>query len=83
MGACVIRHAIKLLLETDSVDWAKTVQQNLSRQRNCEVSLSETVDYVLQLHWKKTLKRMMDQRHVERFGEGLKGSKLIRPKVRA
>jgi hypothetical protein len=74
-----MKHAVTLWLETDSVDWFKTVAANLSRQRKREVSLSEAVDYVSQMHWKKTIQRMVDQKHADKVGDRLKGSRLVRP----
>jgi|GEM_PF-4586804 len=76
-----MKHAITLLLSTDAIDWAKTVQKNLARQRNCEVSLSEAFDYISQSHWKKTLKRMIDQKHADKVQDRLKGTKLVRPSI--
>lgn len=78
-----MKHKITLFLETDSIDWFKTVAANLSRQRKRLVSLSEAVDYVSQSHWKKTIQRMVDQKHADKVQDRLNGSKLIRPKVSA
>jgi hypothetical protein len=74
-----VKHVIQLVLETDSIDWFKTIAANLSRQRKRDVSLSEAVDYVSQSHWKKTIQKMVDQKHADKVGDRLKGSKLIRP----
>lgn len=76
-----MKHATTLLLDTDTRDWLKTVASNLSRQRNTEVTMSEACELVCRLHWKKTMKRLADQRHVEKYGAALKGTKLIRPRV--
>ena len=72
-----MKHKITLFLETDTIDWFKTVAANLSRQRNREVTLSETVDYVSQSHWRKTVRRIMDERDAQRM-DRLKGTKLLK-----
>jgi len=72
-----VKHKITLFLETDTIDWFKTVAANLSRQRNREVTLSETVDYVSQSHWRKTVRRIMDERDAQRM-DRLKGTKLLK-----
>jgi hypothetical protein len=76
-----MKHAVTLMLETDSVDWFKIVAANLSRQRKREVTISEAVDYVSKSHWSKTMKRMVDQKHADKVGDRLKGTKLIRARA--
>ena len=78
-GVSVIKHTIQLILETDTIDWARKVQIGLSRQRNREVTLSEAFDYISQSHWKKHVQRLVDQKHADKVGDRLKGTKLIRP----
>jgi hypothetical protein len=74
-----VKHVVQLILETDNIDFAKGVAQQLSRQRKRDVSVSEAVDFIIALYWKKTLKRMADQKFADRVGDKLKGTKLVRP----
>lgn len=78
-GPVRVKHIANLILETDNIDFARGVAAQLSRQRNREVSLSEAVDFIISMYWKKTVKRMMDQRHADKIGDRLKGTKLVRP----
>ena len=71
---------LNVFVEMDTRNWFETVAATLSRQREKEVTLAEAIDYVSKSHWSKTMKRAMDQRHVERYGPALKGTKLIRGK---
>lgn len=58
-----MRHAVALLLKTDTVDWIDYVGKNLSRQRGTEQSRSDVVEYIIGRHWMKTQKRISEERH--------------------
>ena len=74
-----MKHAVSLMLETDSIDWIETVRVNLERQRKAAVSVSEATDYVIQSHWRKRIKQQMDQKHADKVRDRLNGSHLITP----
>jgi hypothetical protein len=76
-----MKHKTILFLETDSIDWCETVRVNLERQRNKAVSQSEAVDYVIQTHWRKKIRQLVDQKHADKVQDRLKGSKLIKPNL--
>jgi len=57
-----MRHAIALMLETDTIDWLDVVAKNLSRQRKTDVSRSEAIEYIILRHWMKIQKRTAEKR---------------------
>lgn len=76
-----MKHAVTLLLDLDSFNWLETVQKNLQRQRNAPVTVSETVDYICKSHYIKTARRYTDQKHADKVGDSLKGSRAVGPKL--
>lgn len=70
---------IPLFISLDSVSWLETVAKTLSRQRNTVVSTSEAAEYIFRSHYIKSMKKAIDQRHADKVGDKLKGSKLVRP----
>ena len=79
-----MKHVVKVILSTDTIDWANTVRTNLERQRQTAVSFSDALEYIAQVHWRKTVKRLTDQKHADKVGDRLKRTSLITPKgVRA
>lgn len=76
-----MKHIVKVILSTDTIDWITVVRANLERQRNTAVTFSDALEYVSQSHWKKTIKRQVDQKHADKVQDRLKGSKLIKPNL--
>lgn len=52
-----MRHAIPLMLETDTVEHVDWFAKQLARQRNRDVSRSEAIEYIVARHWRKTAVR--------------------------
>lgn len=67
-----------LFLEMDTINFLHAIKDNLARQRNCEQSISDAAEFVCQMYYRKTVKRLVDQRHADRIGDRLKGSRLIK-----
>ena len=57
-----MKHAIALMLETDTIEHLDWVAGQLGYQRKREVSRSETVDYLAKRHWIRLQKRVVEQR---------------------
>ncbi len=75
-----MKTALNVFIELDSYNWLDTVRQNLERQRQKSVSMSEAVDYVITAHFTKKMRQVADQKHADRIGDRLKGSKVVKPK---
>lgn len=58
-----LRHTMPLMLQADTIDYLNWIKAGLSKQRNAEVSVSETVEYLVQRHWIKMQKLHGEQRH--------------------
>ncbi len=70
-----------LFLEMDTLNFLHMLKDNLARQRNAEQSLSDAVEFVCGMYYKKTIKRLVDQKHADRIGDRLKGSRLIKARA--
>lgn len=75
-----MKTVLNVFIELDTYNWLETVRFNLQRQRQKEVSMSETVDYVCTAHYTKKMRLLADQKHADRIGDRLKGSKVVKPK---
>ena len=67
-----------LFLELDTLNFLHAIKNNLSRQRNAEQSVSDAVEFIIGMYYKKTIKRLVDQKHADKVGDRLKGSRLIK-----
>ncbi len=52
-----MRHAIACFLHGDTIDQLKHLARSLSKKRNCEVSASEAIEYLVANHWKDRIKK--------------------------
>ncbi len=57
-----MRHAIACFLQGDTIDELKRLAVVLSKKRNCEVSASEAIEYLVADHWRKQIKKRMIKR---------------------
>lgn len=52
-----MRHAIAAMLHTDTIDRIELMARSLSKQRQCKVSASEVIEYLVADHWRKQMKK--------------------------
>lgn len=58
-----IRRAVPIMLTASDIDYLNFIAKHLSKQRNCDVSMSEAVSFLVKRHAVKMQKQLLDQQY--------------------
>lgn len=56
-GEEMMRHAIACFLHADTIDYLKQLARVLSKKRQCDVSASEAIEYLVAERWRQRMKK--------------------------
>lgn len=52
-----MRHAIACFLQADTINHLKDLARVIAKKRQCDVSASEAIEYLVANHWKAQMKK--------------------------
>lgn len=57
------RHAIAAFLHADTIDYLQQLALSLSKKRDCKVTPSEAIEYLVAERWRKQVKKRVMKKH--------------------
>ncbi len=64
-----LRHAVPIMLRAEDIEYLDFLQKVLGGQRQCDVSRSEVVEFLIQRHRVKIQKQLVEKRHDRKVAE--------------